>query len=175
MQIQSLSTASLQPLVQPSATRSDSLVLARKTPPQNTSGVLGDTTSLSDLKQDKSRPVIHAGLIGLGTGAALGAGMGYLLPTVKVGSGIAISAAFGAGAGAAAGAGAGYVVNRWLDGKVSSTAAGAGVGLVAGAASGALMGVAMGGHKLMNAGFMAIPGAIAGAVSGFAAARMKAE
>lgn len=170
MQIQSLSTAALQPL----ATRHNSVIQqARKAPAQHTPGVLGDTTSLSDLKQDKSHPVLYPGLIGLGAGAAVGAGMGYLLPTVKVSSGIAISAAFGAGAGAAAGAGAGYVVNKWLDGKISSTAAGAGVGLVAGAASGALMGVALGGHKLMNAGFMAIPGAIAGAVSGFAAAQLK--
>ncbi len=112
---------------------------------------------------------------GAASGLILGAGMGTLLPTIVPMKGVAIGAAFGAGAGVLAGASSAYVVNRWLDGKVSSTAAGAGLGLVAGAISGVAMGFALKGHTLSNAAFMAIPGAVAGAISGYTTAHIKAK
>lgn len=113
--------------------------------------------------------------VGAATGLAIGAGLGSVLPTIVPLKGVAIGAAFGAGAGALAGISSAYVVNRWLDGKVSSAATGAGLGMLAGAISGAAMGYALKGHTLMNAGFMAIPGAVAGAISGYATAQIKAK
>jgi len=171
MQIRHLSPAQLTPQIQPNT---PPLVVPQRSESPSR-GIIGDKAQLSDLRTDSSRKaILYPGLVGLGTGAAVGAGMGYLLPTLKVGSGVALSAAFGAGVGAAAGAGSGVVAQKWLGGKVSTTAAGAGLGVLAGAAGGALMGLTLpGSHKLMTAGFMAIPGAIAGAASGFAAAKMQ--
>lgn len=135
---------------------------------------LGDSVRIGAQAQKSRLQNIGTGaLAGAGTGVVAGALFGKLLPTVNPANGIAIGAAAGAGAGVLAGASAGFVVDKFLDGKTSSTAAGAGLGAVAGAVTGVVMAKMMGGHSLMNAGFMAIPGAVAGAVSGFATAATK--
>lgn len=145
------------------------------TQPTEKSGLsLGDSVRIGTQAQKSRLQNIGTGaLVGTGTGIVAGALFGKLLPTVNPANGVAIGAAAGAGAGVLAGASAGFVVDKFLDGKISSTAAGAGLGAVAGAASGFIMAKFMGGHGLMNAGFMAIPGAVAGAVSGFATAATK--
>lgn len=119
------------------------------------------------------QPVLLPGLSAAGAGLATGALMGGGLLPVSVGKGAALGGGFGAAAGLAAGVGSGLLVNKYIDNRLGATAAGAGVGALSGAVAGLAMAVATRGNLWMNAGFMAVPGLVAGAVGGFAAAQAK--
>lgn len=141
---------------------------------QNSPRLTQDSVTLSTLRTHiQDHPIVFTGLTGVATGALVGAGVGYFLPLPSVAKGVGLGAAFGGGAGFVAGLGTSLIVDKWLDGKVSSTTVGLVSGALAGAASGALLGMKLGGSKLMGAAAMAIPGAVAGLVGGLTASSIK--
>lgn len=168
------SVQSAAPSSQAAQKQAESLTVAASPKLNQDSAQLSGLAGLTKLGQTMQKhPVVFSSLAAATTGGAVGAGVGYLLPTPAIATGVGLGAAFGAGAGLAAGAGSTLVVDKWLKGKVSATTVGLISGAVAGAASGALLGMKLGGSKLMGAAAIAIPGAVAGVVGSLSASALK--